>query len=163
VKLLRAAGSGAIGGVVAIGTLLIGMWLFGVNADLCALFGRMLTGETGATPWLIGCAVQLVVAVVAGVVYAAIFEWVTERAGAVLGVLIAIPHVLCAGLLMGFLPADMGDIAAIYPGAFLEYRGAVAVVLFIVAHLLFGLVVGVVYGRPRRANYGDRGDERAAL
>jgi hypothetical protein len=100
--------------------------------------------------WLAGFVAQLIVAVIAAIVYAAIFEWVTRRAGFWIGVAIAVPHLVIAGLIVGFLPADPLIAAGLRaPGAFFEYEGVWAVIAFICAHLAFGAVVGTIYGATR--------------
>jgi hypothetical protein len=98
---------------------------------------------------MLGLIAQLFVAIVAALVYAAIFEWVVRRAGAVMGFLIALVHVVVAGIGVGFLPVSgMLDAGISPPGAFLEYRGWWAIGTFVLAHLAFGVIVGIVYGEP---------------
>ena len=153
-KFARAIGSGLLGGVVAVVAVVAfcaGTWLLGADSDVGALFGAPFMSGGGAVAWLIGCLVQLGVAAIVGVVYAAVFEWVTRRSGMLVGLLVAIPHVIVAGLAMGFLPMGSGDIGVGHPGAFLEYRGAMAIGVFVVAHLLYGITVGAAYGRPRHS------------
>lgn len=95
---------------------------------------------------------QLVVAVIAALAYAAAFEWVTRHAGALIGFAIAIPQAVVAGLVVGFLPVTrMLDAGIAPPGAFLEYRGAWTVAAFILEHLVFGVVVGGLYGTTQHA------------
>lgn len=151
-KLWRAIVVGLGAGVLAIVVIRLAGWLAGSDGDLCALVGVAVTGRTDTTSWLIGCAVQLGVAIVAAIVYAGIFEWVTRRAGALVGLVVAVPHVVIAGLSVGFLPGvRLFDAGVLPPGAFLEYRGIIALCGFIAAHLLFGVVVGQLYGRTRHA------------
>lgn len=149
-KLLRAVAAGILGAVLVYLIVLASGVLSSRYADLCLLSGASLTGELGPGTWLIGAAGQLVVAVVAAIVYAVIFEWVTRRAGPVVGFIVALGHVVVAGIAVGFMPAGRllaADVAP--PGAFMEYRGLLVVGGFILAHLAFGTLVGVLYGRPR--------------
>jgi hypothetical protein len=149
-KVWRAIGAGLAGGVLVIVIVRAFAWASGAHADLCLLLGSALTGDTDSTAWIVGGVGQLVIAAVAAIIYAAIFEWVTNRAGAVIGVLIAIPHVVVAGLSIGFLPgARLLDAGITPPGAFMAYRGAVVLVGFVFAHLVFGAVMGLSYGRTR--------------
>ncbi len=142
--------AGIAAGALAIAIVGGAGWLSGVDADLCMLLGAVVTGDTGTTTWLVGGLGQLLVAVVAAIIYAIIFEWVTRRAGAVIGVLIAIPHVVVAGLAVGFLSGSrLLEAGILPPGAFMEYRGAVVLVGFVLAHLVFGTLVGASYGRTR--------------
>ena len=107
-------------------------WITGANSDLCSLGGVILTGRLDAIGWLAGAAAQLVVAIVAAIVYAVIFEFVTRRAGPLIGLAIAVPHVIVAGLAMGFIPAfPLIDAGIGPPGAFMEYRGRWVIATFV--------------------------------
>lgn len=149
-KLVRAVVLGVVGTVLVYLIVLAAGALSSNNADLCLLTGASLTGLLGGWSWLIGAVGQLIVAIIAAIVYAAIFEWVTRRAGAVVGFIIALGHVVVAGIAVGFIPASRLIAADIVPpGAFMEYRGLLVVTGFIVAHLVFGILVGTAYGRTR--------------
>ena len=149
-KARRTLGAGLAGGILVIAIVRGAGWASGAQADLCLLLGTVLTGDTNSMAWIVGCVGQLVIAGAAAVVYAVLFERVMNRAGAVIGVLIAIPHVVIAGLAVGFLPgARLLDAGIAPPGAFMEYRGTVVLAGFVVAHIVFGAVMGVSYGDPR--------------
>lgn len=151
-KVSRAIVSGVIGGVLVIAILFAAGLASRQDADLCALLGNSLTGATGALPWTIGLAAQLAVAIAAALLYAIIFEWVTRRAGVVVGLAIALAHTIIAGLAVGFLPAaHLLSRGVSPPGAFLEYRGFIVAGAFVAAHLLFGVIVGGAYGAPRHS------------
>lgn len=146
----RMVAAGIIGAVLVYLIVLAGGIASHTHADLCALLGAALTGSLGAGPWVAGAAAQLAVAIAAAVVYAAIFEWVTQRAGIVLGLIVALGHVIVAGIAVGFLPARrLIDAGVNPPAAFMEYRGALVVAAFVFAHLLFGAVTGALYGAVR--------------
>jgi hypothetical protein len=143
----RAISAGVIGYVIVVAAVAIAGRLSGSNADLCTLFGAVLTGRDDVAATVAGCATQLVVAVVAALVYAGVFEWVTRRAGILIGLAIGVGHVTIAGLAVGFLPAGRLIAAGMLPpGAFLEYRGAWVIATFVLAHLVFGAIVGGWYG-----------------
>ncbi|MEO6877761.1 MAG: hypothetical protein ABI205_04725 [Gemmatimonadaceae bacterium] len=147
-KLGRTIVAGIVGGAMVLAVIGGVGRLGGSHADLCALTGVIVTGRTDSIGWLTGCAAQLTVAVIAALVYAAIFEWVTRRAGAMVGAAIAVPHVTLAGLAVGFLPVSRVIAAGrTPPGFFLEALGPVMVLTFVCAHLLFGTGVGLVYGQ----------------
>jgi hypothetical protein len=151
-KLTRAVGGGLAGGLLAIAMIRGAGWLAGSSADLCALLGAVLTDGPGRGPWIIGCVAQLAETVLVAILFAGIFEWGTRRAGAVIGLLLAVPLVVVAGLSVGLLPGARLVAAGIAPpGAFMAHRGAEVIVGFVLAHLAFGVVVGVSYGRPRHA------------
>jgi hypothetical protein len=127
-------------------------------ADLCLLLGGSVTADDGAATWMLGAIGQLVIGMIAALVYAAIFEWVTQRAGAIVGLVVALGHVVVAGIATGFLPArQLIDAGIDPPGAFLEYRGVVVVAAFVLAHVLFGTLIGALYGRVRHTIVAQRG------
>lgn len=138
----------AIAGVVLVlAAVYVAGWLTGSDGDLCALSGVILTGREDALGWIAGAGAQIIVAVISGYVYAAIFEWVTRRAGLLIGLAIGIAHAIVAGLGVGFLPAARLIEAGIAPpGAFMEYRGAWVVATFVLAHIAFGALMGTWYG-----------------
>jgi hypothetical protein len=148
----RAIGAGIIGGIVVVAALEGAGLLTGANADLCSIGGVILTGRRDAIGWLTGAAAQLIIAAIAGVVYAVIFEIVTRRAGALIGFAIAVPHAVVAGLAIGFIPVSrLIDAGIGPPGAFMEYRGAWVVATFVLAHLAFGTLMGSLYGTAQHA------------
>lgn len=149
-NLRRAITAGVVGYILVVAVVAFAGRLSGSDADLCALAGALVTGRDDSVAWLTGCAVQLLVAVVAALAYAAIFEWITRRAGALIGLAIAVPHAVAAGLAVGFLPAaPLIGLGITPPGAFLEYRGGWVVAAFVLAHLMFGTIAGVLYGPVR--------------
>lgn len=146
----RAIVAGLAGGVLAIAIVQGAAWVSGGAGDLCGLLGAVVTGDAGTGAWIVGCAAQLAVAAVGGIAYAAIFEWVVRRAGALTGATIAVPHAIVAGLAMGFLPASRLLHAGVMPpGAFMEYGGATVLAAFVAAHLAFGAAVGAIYAGTR--------------
>lgn len=151
-KIGRAIVAGIVGCIVVIVALIVVGWIAGTDADLCRLGGVILTGRLDAVGWLAGAVAQLVIAIIAALVYAAIFEFVTRRAGPLIGLAIAVPHVIVAGLAMGFIPASpLIDAGIGPPGAFMEYRGPWVIATFVLAHLVFGALVGRLYGSVRHA------------
>jgi hypothetical protein len=158
VKTARAITAGIVGGIVVVMALIVVGWISGASSDLCRLGGVILTGRLDAVGWLAGAAAQLVIAIIAAIIYAAIFEFVTGRAGALIGLALAVPHVIVAGLAIGFVPASrLIDAGIGPPGAFMEYRGPWVIAAFVLAHLAFGALVGKLYGRaqhsPVKASY----------
>jgi len=146
----RALWAGIIGCIVVVTVVRVAGWLTGGDADLCAIGGVALTGRQHALAWVVGAVAQLLIAGIAAFVYAAIFELVTRRATGLLGLAIAVPHVIVAGLAIGFLPvARLLDAGIGPPGAFMEYRGAWVITAFVLAHLAFGALVGKLYGKTK--------------
>jgi hypothetical protein len=158
VKTGRAIRAGIEGAIVVVTALILVGWISGASSDLCRLGGVILMGRLDVVGWLAGAAAQLVIAIIAAIIYAAIFEFVTRRAGPLIGLAIAVPHVIVAGLAVGFIPAaPLIDAGIGPPGAFMEFRGPWVVVTFVLAHLAFGALVGKLYGRahhsPVRSSY----------
>src|SRR5665213_400407 len=153
----RAVAAGIAGGILVVAAVRVAGWLVASDADLCTLGGAVLLGRTDAVGWLVGAAAQLLIAIIAALVYALVFECVTRRAGALIGLAIAVPHVVIAGLAVGFVPAArMLELGIGPPGAFLEYRGGWVVATFVLAHLAFGTIVGAWYGTTRHGDGRER-------
>jgi hypothetical protein len=151
-KIGRAVLAGVLGVVLVYAIVWSAGKLSDHPADLCLLLGSSATADDGGATWALGAAGQLAVGIIAALVYAAIFEWVTQRAGPIVGFVVALGHVVVAGIATGFLPAgQLVDAGIDPPGAFLEYRGLVVMGAFVVAHLLFGVLVGTLYGRVRHS------------
>jgi uncharacterized membrane protein len=151
-RIRRLIFSGIVGGIVAVAIIVVTERLAGSTIDICTIAGVLVTGRTDPAGWLVGFVVQLVIAVIAAFVYAALFEWVTRRPGSLVGLAIAIPHTIVAGLSVGFLPGDSLLARDVPPsGAFLEYEGWWAVLAFVGAHLVFGVLIGLMYGKTRHA------------
>lgn len=138
---------GVVGALLAVGIERLAGLVAGRDADLCRLVGALLMRSVTLPAILLGCASQLVVAIISAYIYTVIFEYVTRRAGAMMGFIIGLGHVVVAGLVIGFMPGDrLLDAGVMPPGAFMEYRGAVVLVGFLLAHLAFGTFVGATYG-----------------
>ncbi len=147
-KVRRALFSGVIGSVLVLILVWMGGRLGDADADLAALTAAVLFRNAAGAAWVGGFVAQLIVGAIAGVVYCGIFELVTERAGAWIGLAVAIPHAIIAGLAVGFLPAHrMLDAGVAPPGAFYEFRGAWCIAAFVLAHLAFGCSIGAMYGQ----------------
>lgn len=67
--------------------------------------GTMLGLEPGTTAWIVGFIMHLMISGLIALVYAAGFEYITHRAGWIMGVAFSIVHVLIGGIVMGMVPA----------------------------------------------------------
>lgn len=142
----RAIISGAVAGVVVIVIMSLLAPLAGVDADLCVPIGAAL----GFQNYMVaaGCVAQIVIGAIAGIVYAFVFEYVTGRAGWWVGVLIGIGHACIAGLGVGYLFVYRPPVEGVsVPGGFMLFRGVWAAAILVVAHIIFGAIVGASYGR----------------
>jgi hypothetical protein len=124
----------------------------GATLDPAGSLGRLLLPAS----WAMWSSVVLTAGAVAhiaggallGLAYAAVFEWVTRRAGALVGLALAVPHAVVTGLAFAFLPLLRPELfAASPPGAFLAYGGAGATVSLLAFVLVYGALVGALYGR----------------
>jgi hypothetical protein len=148
----KAIGAG-IAGAIAMSILMAVARFMGMNVNLEMMLGTMLLGP-GTAAWIIGFGMHLAMGAIFGLIYAAIFENVTHRAGAGTGMLVSIGHILVAGLAMAVIPVIhpmMPPMDA--PGLFMSGMGAAGIGLFIVEHLLFGAIVGAMYA-PVTGRYG---------
>ena len=143
-----------VAGLVGTAVVLLVAWGVGrlthADGDLCALAASVVFGVVNTLTWWAGLILQLIFGVVVAIGYAAVFEWITRRAGFLLGLAIGIPHAIVAGIGVGSLPASrMIDAGIMPPGAFYEYRGAWSIVAFVLAHVAFGCIMGAAYGQTR--------------
>lgn len=148
-NMARAFSAGVVGGIA---TTILGAVLrtFGMPVNLELMLGTMLLAR-GPIAWIVGLVLHLLVSGGLGLLYGVGFERVTHRAGAGVGVLFSVVHVLVAGVAMLAVPAVHRlipeQMAA--PGAFLSALGAGAVALFLIEHAMFGAIVGAIYGMEK--------------
>jgi hypothetical protein len=146
-KVFKALFAGVVAGLAMTG---LGWLARAVGLELNAemMLGTMLGYAPGENTWLIGLGLHLAISAVIALLYAAAFEVVAHRAGAAAGFSFSIVHVLIAGLFMALMPAlhPMIPEQMPAPGAFLVNMGAPNVMLFIVEHLMYGTLVGALYG-----------------
>ncbi len=150
----RAILAGAIGGVVMTALAWTARQL-GMDLNAEMMLGTMLVSPPGGAAWLVGFVMHMMLSVLIALIYAWGFERVTHRAGVGIGLAFALVHVVIGGMVMAMIPAvhPMIPEQMPAPGAFLMNMGAAFTALFVVEHLLFGAVVGGMYGaveNPRR-------------
>ncbi|HEU4630324.1 MAG TPA: hypothetical protein VFS08_11310 [Gemmatimonadaceae bacterium] len=148
----RALGAGALAAIVAVVVAWVVRWATGAALDPAEPLGRLLLPEAWTT-WrgvalAAGTVAHVLGGAVLGVGYAAVFEWVTHRAGPLVGLALAVPHAVVTGLAFAFFPVLRPELfAAEPPGAFLQYGGAGSVVASAVFVLVYGALVGALYRR----------------
>lgn len=154
-KLGRAIVAGLVGAAVVIVIFVVARWVLGPGVDLNTLLGSIVLPGGGRWAWIVGVVLQLALGGVAGIVYAILFEYAARRAGWLVGLVIGIGHALFAGVVLGFLPlASVNGAPPDAPGAFLEYRGLWAGAVLVAAHVMYGAVVGALYGDTRHSARG---------
>jgi hypothetical protein len=120
----------------------------GLPANLEVMQGSIVTGSVGPSAYALGLVMHLVISGLIAMFYAIVFEFGTRRAGVWIGLLLSIVHTLIAGVFMAIAPMIHplipSELSA--PGAFMANLGAPGVILFIALHLVFGAIVGGLYG-----------------
>lgn len=149
-RVRRALGAGVLATVAALLVAGALRWATGATLDPAEPLGRLLLPESWTTWRGVALATGVVAHVVGGALlgvgYAAVFEWVTHRAGALVGLALAVPHAVVTGLAFAFFPLLRPALfAADPPGAFLEYGGAGAALSLVAFVLVYGTLVGTLY------------------
>jgi hypothetical protein len=146
-KVGKAIIAGVVGGV-AMTVLAWLVRLAGLQMNAEMMLGSMMSSSPGATTWLIGFVMHLMISALIALAYAWGFERVTHRAGATVGLGFAVIHVIIAGMVMAMIPAmhPMIPEQMPAPGAFMANMGGTFVALFVIEHLLYGAIVGAMYG-----------------
>lgn len=122
-------------------------WM-GLEVHLEQTLGTMVL-DPGAAAWFVGLVLHLAISGLIALLYAWGFEHVARRAGVAVGLLFAVPHLLLAGVFMGaVLPAVHPLVPEVLPapGSFMLSLGALGAAAFVLLHLLYGAVVGGIYG-----------------
>lgn len=139
--------AGVIGGAVMV--LIMAMArAMGACADMPMVVGTMPGNGPSGAAWLVGFIVMMAGAGIGGIAYAATFEAMTRRADAMTGILVALAPMAIEGLMLGFMDKMHPLMPKIMqsPGFFMSNYGAMGVIGFVVSHLAFGAVVGMLYG-----------------
>jgi hypothetical protein len=145
-KVGKAIIAGVLGGVA----MTVLGWLVrqaGLQMNAEMMLGTMV-GPPGFGAWLAGFGIHLMLSALIAVAYASGFEYVTHRAGAVVGLGFAVIHVVIAGMVMAMIPAmhPMIPEQMPAPGVFMANMGGTFAALFVIEHLLYGAIVGAAYG-----------------
>lgn len=138
--------AGVIGGAVMIGVIAIARALGWTDLNFALIWGSMITQNTSAGTWVLGFIIHLIISGLVALIYAAVFEairgsnWFTGLIGGAI-------HAIIGGFVFAGLPAihpAMPNLIA-EPGAFAINYGTAAAVVFVVAHLIYGIIVGSMY------------------
>lgn len=136
------------------------------NLNLELALGSLLTRDLSATSWWLGLAWHCLNGGIFGVIYAAAFR-AAGRTGAGIGAGIGLLHWVAAGVAWGLLlpalhPLVPGQLPA--PGLFAAgYGFAGGVIALLLAHLLYGGVVGGIHRVAVRRLTVDRTSGGALL
>jgi hypothetical protein len=146
-KFFRAVLAGILGALTMSLTMYV-LRLNGINVNLEGLLGSIFPPPSWLSPWALGIIIHFTVGIVAGLVYAALFEVAVQKSGPMVGAGLGLCHGLLAGLMMSGIPAMNPlhlDMSA--PRPFLQGL-TYGPVVFVLLHILFGAVVGTAYGPP---------------
>lgn len=139
--------AGVIGGAVMIAFVAIIRGLGGTALDLSMLWGSLFTHDLTGSTWVLGFIVHLIVSGLVALVFAGIFEsirasnwWIGLIGGAICAV-------VAGFIIAGYhVPVTGEETAAMEsPGAFAVNYGAGALITFVIAYLIYGIIVGSMY------------------
>jgi len=120
-----------------------------VNAtelNLSMIVGSLFTGQVSSGTWVLGFVLGLVISGLIALIYAAAFEGM-RKSNWWLGLIGGAIHAAIGGLFFGWMSSfhpAMPDLIT-PPGAYAANYGTVTVLAFIVAHLIYGMIVGGMY------------------
>ncbi|HEX7022740.1 MAG TPA: hypothetical protein VF171_07770 [Trueperaceae bacterium] len=123
-----------------------------VDTSLIRYEGSLLTGRAeGAGPWLAGLVMHLVLSALIGLAYAVGFASFFGRAAWNLGIVLGVYHWGLASLVLPLMDSlnpcvKRGSLRGM--GAYAWRGGMAMVAVFLIGHLLYGLVVGWLYTVP---------------
>lgn len=124
------------------------------------VLGSMLTRTLNPGTWMLGFIWHLINGGIFACIYAFGFRTL-NRASASLGTGFGFIHWLFAGLAAGLLPVlhplVPGEFSV--PGYFLANLGPMSFIGFLIAHLIFGAVVGWIYGSTQREAWLPKEEE----
>lgn len=144
----RAFACGAVAGALTS----LGMWAardgLGVPIHLETILGTATGLSPGRGTFAVGLVMYLVGCGLVAQLYAIGFEHVAHRSGALPGAIVSVAHLVIAGLAIGAIAPFHRLVPELIaaPGPFASFLGDGAVAAFVIAHALFGVVVGALYG-----------------
>ena len=135
-------------GALAISAISVGLRAVGLPINLELLLGTSFGLAPGAPAFVIGLAMHLAIGGAFGLVYGWLFERVWNHGGASTGMILSFIHAALIGMTVGLtpglhplVPERLPD-----PGPFFANGGALGVLSFFAAHLVYGAIVGHGYG-----------------
>lgn len=134
------------GGIMSI--LMAAARAMGMQVNLEMMLGTMFGLTPGPGVWLLGLAMHLMISGLIALAYAWGFEHVAHRAGVATGALFSLAHIAIGGVFMGLMPMMHPLVSERMPapGPFLINHGMMGVAAFVMLHVIYGAVVGGLYG-----------------
>jgi hypothetical protein len=143
----KAFGAGIVGAMVM--TIIMPMArAMGMPANLEMMLGTMMGGAPRLASWIMGFIIHLVAGGIFALIYAVGFEYLTHRADWLVGLGFGVIHTLFSGVLLATIPAmhPLVPEQMPAPGAFVSNLGMMGVLAFFMLHLIYGAIVGAMYG-----------------
>ena len=146
-----AIGAGLIGGAVMVAILYMGIAMMPnqMRMNLLLMLGTMML-PAGVMAYLAGAMIHAVMSIAFGLIHAGAFVGLDiDSATAAWGLLFGLVHWAVVGMALGMMPLmhrgiQRGEVEA--PGFYAISLGPMTAMGFLMLHLLFGLLVGVIYG-----------------
>lgn len=146
--------AGVVGGAVMTVMVAMGRMIGMTQMNLEMALGSMMTQTISTMSWVMGLVMHLIISGLIACLYAVGFEYVTHRAGWLIGVGFSIIHIIIGGTVMGMMgnihpmmvqaaPPPPGRLLA--PGFFATNFGMMTTMAFVVLHLIYGAIVGAMY------------------
>jgi hypothetical protein len=147
IDLANASYAGIVAGGVMAMLFVVGR-AGGLLANSEMMLGTLLVGRSPALAWATGAGISIATSGLVGLLYAVGFEHVIHGTGLVAGVGLAAVHTTISGLALAALPLvhPLKKIQLFSkPGIFKSNLGRLDAGAFVLFHLLFGAVVGLLY------------------
>ncbi|MDT7858370.1 hypothetical protein RQM47_17100 [Rubrivirga sp. S365] len=140
--------AGVVGGAVMSAIMFMARTVMGMDVKLELLLGTMVGLQPGTTAWIVGFVMHLMISGLIALAYAWAFENVLHRANAGAGVMVSVVHIVVAGVFMGLMPMMHPLVPEQMegPGFFMLGLGVMGLVAFVMLHVIFGAIVGAMYG-----------------
>jgi hypothetical protein len=125
-----------------------------IHIDFESMLGTILGGPPRPAQRRAGFAIQLLNGGLLAQPYAAALDRVPGVPGWAVGIALGLVHSLVAGAALGVAPAVHPEIPGRLPepGPFYARQGQSAIALFVVAHAVYGAIVGTLCARRQRSD-----------
>lgn len=145
-----AVAAGLVGGAVMAALLQMGIMMMPdkMRMNLLLMLGSMM-GLSGAMAYVAGLMMHLIASAIFGIIHASIFAGADIDSGEILwGALFGLGHAVITGIMLMGMPMMHREIKAgrmEAPGPLAISLGAPTAMGFVVLHVIFGALVGVLY------------------
>lgn len=146
-RMARAVVGGLLG-AATMSVVVAMLRLFGIPFQLEQVLGTMTGLAPGPLAVALGLGIHLGVGALFGVAYGWNFERVWAHGGAGAGMILGVIHAAFFGIFIGLTPEFHPHVPErlMDPGPYFTHTGVVGTIAFFLVHLLYGAIVGRVYG-----------------